>query len=583
MSILPGTAPFPIGYRITEVNEEKTVRSSRRVYPFPNRRIVYKLMGKNIILSSLTRTRTRMWVSVTLLFVAMSVILVFSATNHFNSLIELRKREIRRQVEIAMNTIQPYITKVNRGEMSREEALDNILPILRRMTYSSETMENYLFMSSYDGTMLVQPLEPWLQGTNQLKAVDAQGNYYIKDLIETAQSPEGEGFVSYYYPPPGSDNPGRKISFVKGIPELQCYLGTGMFYNDIVQLFREYLIGPLFFMVITFLSLLILTVFYLHPLFKSFQILVNSFHEISRNPESRPEIPFEIFNEDSDEYEILSGFDSMLDSIKTSRELLIQADKMASIGVLTAGVAHEINNPNQVILSRASLLNGLIAGLIPILDEYYQENGDFSINGSPYSEIRTSLLSHVEGITGSSRRISKLIEDLKSLSRDSSGMDLANVDINTIVKTSIDLCRSLPKISTESLTVDLSDELPAIRGNTQRLEQVCINILENAAQAITKENGRISVQTRLDSDKQQIVLTVEDNGSGIPQKNLKSIFDPFFTTKRESGGTGLGLSISRTIIHNHDGDIVFESTEGEGTMVQVHLPISEVSGKGQEV
>jgi len=300
----------------------------------------------------------------------MTVILLYSAGNHRNSLIELRKREIRRQVHIALNTVRPFIEQVEQGELSRQEALDRIAPILRRMTYSSETMENYIFMSTYEGIMLVGTLEPWLQGTYQLDAVDAYNNYYIKDLIETARSPEGEGFVSYYYPPPGSDNPGRKLSFVKGIPALQCYIGTGMFFKDIDKLFMDYLIGPLLFMPLTFAALLVLIVFYLRPLFRSFQILVNSFQEISRDPESRPEIPLDLFNEDSDEYEILSGFLFMLDSMHTSRDLLIQADKMASLGVLVAGMAHEINNPNQVILSRASLLEEQLDELIPVLEEY---------------------------------------------------------------------------------------------------------------------------------------------------------------------------------------------------------------------
>lgn len=502
----------------------------------------------------------------------MTIILFYSAGNHRSSLIELRKREIRRQVETAMNTIRPYIERVDSGDLSREEALERVVPLLRRMTYSGETMENYIFMSSYDGIMLVQPLEPWLQDTYQLDAVDAHGNTYIQDLIKTAQSPEGEGFVSYYYPPPGSDNPGRKLSFVKGIPALQCYIGTGMYFNDIDRLFRDYLIGPLLFMILTFVALLILIVFYLRPLFRSFQILVNSFHEISEDPESRPEIPLGLFNEDSDEHEILSGFLYMLDSMQNSRNLLVQADKMASLGILVAGVAHEINNPNQVILSRASLMEDLVEGIIPVLDEYHRENGDISIRGMEYTEVREALADHLKGITGSSRRIGKLVEDLKSLSRETSGDDWTDVDINALVTTSIDLCRSILDTSTNNLELQLADNLPRLRGNPQRLEQVCINLLQNAAQALQDNGGNIIVSTKTDPRHHLVILSVRDDGAGIPAEKLKMIFDPFFTTKRESGGTGLGLSISRSIIRDHGGDIRFESAEGRGTTVYVTLP-----------
>ena len=538
-------------------------------------------MTRNIILSSLTRTRARMLISLILLFLTMTIILFYSAGNHRKSLIDLRKREIRRQVEIALNTIRPYIDGVESGQLSREEGFDQILPLLRRMTYSSETMDNYIFMSSYEGIMLVQPLEPWLQGTYQLDSVDAYGNYYIRDLIEAARSPDGEGFVSYYYPPPGSDNPGRKLSFVKGVPALQCYIGTGMFFNDIDKLFREYLIGPLLFMLLTFAALLILIVFYLRPLFRSFQILVDSFHKISDDPESRPEIHLDLFNEDSDEYEILSGFLYMLDSMRTSRDLLIQADKMASLGVLVAGMAHEINNPNQVILSRASLLDDLMEEVFPILDEYYRENGDFTIRGMEYSEMRETLTDHIRGITGSSRRIGKLVEDLKSLSRETSAHEWTDVDINSVVTISVDLCRSILDTSVNSLELRLADDLPKLRGNGQRLEQVCINLLQNAAQALQDTGGKIFVSTETDPRKHSVILTVRDDGAGIPPDKLKMIFDPFYTTKRDSGGTGLGLSISRSIVRDHGGDILFESVEGEGTTVRVILSCHGNQEKGR--
>jgi len=211
----------------------------------------------------------------------------------------------------------------------------------------------------------------------------------------------------------------------------------------------------------------------------------------------------------------------------------------------------------------------------------YQEYGDFTVQGLPYTEIRQTLPEHIQAITKSSRRIGKLVQDLKSLSRDTSELSWTEVDLNSVVETSVDLCRNFMDGATDTIEIHTIDTLPEVHGNPQQLEQVCINLLQNAAQAIQDRTGRIIISTEADLQKQSILLTVRDDGVGIPPEKLKMIFDPFYTTKRESGGTGLGLSISRSIIRNHGGDISFESTEGRGTTVLVTLPFTTNSMKGE--
>ncbi|MBI9109181.1 MAG: cache domain-containing protein [Spirochaetales bacterium] len=668
-------------------------------------------MKRSIFITSLNRTTTRSGLSIILLFITMLVILFYLAQNYRTNLIDFRKMELKRQVEISLNTIDPILENVRNGSLSREEAVNEAASLVRRMTYTSETMNNYIFMSSYDGIMLVQPLEPWLQDTYQMDLKDSYGKYLIHDLIKTAQSPSGEGFVSYYYPPPGSDNPGEKLSYVKGIPELDCYVGTGMFFNDINELFREYLFGPMIIIIIVFTSIYILIIMYMRPLIRCFQFLLNTFQKISLNPDTVPKIPLVSFPQDSDEREILTGFENMIEKVQQSRielinsekryrylyeesmgvriivdrsglvsganksflralgfnteefdgrnlfdifnsgqeedleemvnrafdgtythawdfdlvdsegrlrtilfsdsrilpeddnkvlitgvditnrkiaersaaiqkEQLLQADKLASLGVLVSGVAHEINNPNQFILSNAGLLEDVWADVIPVLEEYYNDNGDFLIKGSNYSEMRKLVPEYLGGMTEGARRIGKIVSDLKSLSRDDSHHPWSDVDVNSILESAVNLCSNMIKKATDNFLIQLDDNIPPTYGNSQKLEQVFINLIQNAVQSLNDSSAEISIKTSCAANG-GIEVIISDHGRGIEPENLKRLFDPFFTTKRESGGTGIGLSISKSIIDEHRGSLKYSSSVGKGTIAAVYLP--DAAGQPKEM
>jgi len=661
-------------------------------------------MKRIIFFKSFNKTKMRTSLSVILLFITMLTILFYLAHNYRNNLIEFRKRELKRQVEMSLNTVEPILEQKRAGELSRDEALEEVANLVRRMTYKSETMNNYIFMSSYDGIMLVQPLEPWLQGTNQLESQDSYGKEFIRELIETARNPSGYGFVSYYYPPPGSDNPGEKLSYVKGIPELGCYIGTGMFFNDIDKLFREYLFGPLLIIIIGFSLVYVLIIIYMTPLVKCFQFLLKSFKAIALEPENPPHVPLESFSENSDERDILTGFEDMIDNMHKSRvnlihsekryrylyeesmgvriildkqgmisgtnhsfmrglgfnledfngrtlfdifdgdqtdelramvdeafnstlsltfaydfdlvdakgfsrtilfsdsqvlleeeskvlitgvditnrknaerkaalqkEQLIQADKLASLGVLVSGVAHEINNPNQFILSNAGLLEDVWKELLPVLQEYYEENGDFLIRGMNYTEIRALVPEYLGGMTEGARRIGKIVNDLKALSRDSAMEPWSDVNINDILESSVNLCSNMIQKATDNFSLELDNTLLPVCGSAQRLEQVFINLIQNGVQSLNEKNQGLSIKT-VDNPDGEIEINIHDSGCGIDPRNLKRIFDPFYTTKRESGGTGIGLSISKSIIDEHNGSMVYFSKIGEGTTVRICLP-----------
>lgn len=254
------------------------------------------------------------------------------------------------------------------------------------------------------------------------------------------------------------------------------------------------------------------------------------------------------------------------------REQIIQADKMISLGVLVAGIAHEINNPNNSIAMNVPLIQRAWKSLEPIADSHAAEHGDFSVAGLPYSEMKTLIPSLLDGIKGGSERIKNIVSGLKDYSRQDSGMPRTPVDVNCVVDQAVLILSNLIKKSTDSFTVRKKDGIPLIFASAQKIEQVLINLVQNSCAAICDKRGFLEIRTGYDPESDRVLLIVEDGGSGISQENLKYVKDPFFTTKRDMGGTGLGLSISTGIVEDYLGELSIESNQEKGTAVYVKIP-----------
>jgi len=207
-----------------------------------------------------------------------------------------------------------------------------------------------------------------------------------------------------------------------------------------------------------------------------------------------------------------------------------------------------------------------------ILDSYYRENGDFSLGGMNYSETRDTLSEYLSAITDSARRIESIVRSLKDYARQDQTDMNQRVDINAVVRSGLNLLSSMLKKSTAKLAVNLKPDLTAVRGNSQRLEQVIVNIIQNACQALENRNQGITISTGFDEAEKNIVLQVCDEGIGIPAQDIDKIKDPFFTSKRSQGGTGLGLSVTSAIIQEHGGTLRISSEVNRGTTVTILFP-----------
>lgn len=253
---------------------------------------------------------------------------------------------------------------------------------------------------------------------------------------------------------------------------------------------------------------------------------------------------------------------------------LMQADKMVALGTLASGMAHEINNPNNFILLNARVLSDSWENVIPILENYYEENGDFALGGMNYSEMRQNIPKLFSGILDGSNRIKQIVDELKNYLRGDIPDRGQPVNINDVLQSAVSLVSNMIKNATNHFSIEYGKNLPDLMGNFQQLEQVVINLLENACQAIEERNKGIFASTSFDPEKSSIILRIQDQGTGIAAENLRRITEPFFTTKAEMGGVGLGLSISSKIIEQHEGQMKVSSEFGLGTTVEIILPVT---------
>jgi len=268
--------------------------------------------------------------------------------------------------------------------------------------------------------------------------------------------------------------------------------------------------------------------------------------------------------------------ESRTQELKAQQMQLLHADKMTSLGVLVSGVAHEINNPCGILTLNFPFVREVFEQTSEILDEYQEQQGNFTVAGIDYERLKEVFPDTLEDMHIASRKIRGIVEDLKHFAlKDDASVDLTeSLDLNSLVKVSMRLVANQIKNSTDNFEVNFSEDIPAFKGAGQRIEQVIINLILNACQALNDKNQPILVTTYFDVKRQHVVLTIIDHGVGIKESDLGKLTDPFYTSKRKEGGTGLGLSVSAGIIRDHQGLLKFSSTEGKGTKVKLSLPLS---------
>ncbi len=251
---------------------------------------------------------------------------------------------------------------------------------------------------------------------------------------------------------------------------------------------------------------------------------------------------------------------------------LRESQKLASLGTLTAGIAHEISNPNTFLLMNAPLAKDIWAGIELELAQAATNHSDLKPAGLSFADAVERLPRLLDAIEDGAKRIDKIVTGLKTYSRQSPADTRELINISDAIESAATLTASRIREASEQFAVTVAPELPRIIGDRQRLEQVLINLILNACDAMPDTDGRIEIHADSDAAEGMVRITVSDNGVGIPSDQLAHVTDPFFTTKRDQGGTGLGLSIATGIVSDFGGQIKIESRLGQGTTVRLLLP-----------
>jgi len=260
------------------------------------------------------------------------------------------------------------------------------------------------------------------------------------------------------------------------------------------------------------------------------------------------------------------------------REQLVRADKLKSMGVMVGSVAHAVNNPVMTIEMGTENLSAYLAAIRPALDEYWMNHKEAEVLGKSRRCIDEQVQRILRGMHQGCERIASVIKNLRLFARPDEGYLNGYVSVNKVVESAILVCDEFINKSTNCFSTELAEALPDITGNEGHLEQMVVNLITNACQALTGREQRVSVITEYCDDT--IILRVCDEGRGISEEALPRVTDPFFTTREDLGGTGIGMAVSAQIIDRHHGRLRYRSEPGRGTTAEVFLPITLNNSRG---
>jgi two-component system, NtrC family, sensor kinase len=396
----------------------------------------------------------------------------------------------------------------------------------------------YIFCMDSKGNLTVHPSS---EGKNIFDAQDSNGFHFIREMCE-----KKSGWIRYPWKNPGDPTPRMKIVRYDYFPPWDWIVAVGSyedeFYREANEIRGRILESMVVLTILICLVAVVLVFFASKVLTDPIKHMLEVIRRVKRGRlEERMDV-----NSADELGELASAFNRMTEIIRKNKEIetnLAQQGKMASLGILSSGVAHEINNPLGVILGYASYIEGKIS---PDDPNY----------------------SYIHEIKRESKRCKKIVQDLLSYARTPQPA-LEETDVNALLEQIVDFAANHTDMHHVTVARDLAPGLPKIMVDGDQMRQVAINLILNAGASMA-EGGKLVVSTSLD-DEGFVNIRFADNGAGIPPENLEKIFEPFFTTK--ASGTGLGLAITRQIVEQHHGKIVIESEVGRGTTVTIRLPI----------
>lgn len=258
---------------------------------------------------------------------------------------------------------------------------------------------------------------------------------------------------------------------------------------------------------------------------------------------------------------------------KCMEKELIQNEKLTSLGLMTSGIAHEINNPNSFIAFNLPILRDYLDALLPIVDAYAEQHPDLELCRMTYPWLRQDMLKLLDNMEHGSRRIHTIVNNLRRFIRKGDRPEWQKVDLAALVERTTVMCRpELKRLKTFEITI--AEDIPPLVTDPDALQQILLNLLINAVHACEETDGRVHLGAATwGPGRSRIAIQISDNGTGIEDGLLAKIFDPFFTTKPPSSGTGLGLYVCHTLVEALGGKIQVETSPGRGSTFRVILDV----------
>ena len=260
---------------------------------------------------------------------------------------------------------------------------------------------------------------------------------------------------------------------------------------------------------------------------------------------------------------------------KKLQQKLTQSAKLASLGFLVSGVAHEINNPNNFITFNVPILKEYIEQILPFADRHLMNKEGVKILNMSYTEFKSDIFTLLRNIENGTQRISRIVAELRRFADIEKEVCFQQVDIGKTIEKTVQLCKGKISKMVRSFTTDIQKNLPFPTSDPDLLEQILINLIINAAQAADKNESRIGIRAFLPDDPPgHLCIEVTDNGMGMDKEIKDRIFQPFFTTKDPGQNTGLGLTVCQSLLETLRGAVEVESLLGRGSKFRVLIPIT---------
>lgn len=475
---------------------------------------------------------------------------------------------------------EPLNAFVGSGDYIADVESDIKVEVLNRILAIEFENEGYVFSGQWDGISLTGPAK----GKNMLDIQDKNGKYIVRELIALSKS--GGGFLEYEMPALEGKRSAPKLSYVEAIDDWNWYVGAGAYKEDIQQIVdqkaRELFWNNLLYLVLIVLvcSLVVSVAIFLENkvnkrVGEDLEVMKDFFREAVTK---KTYIDTTVFRYD-EFVQIAHLANKMLEEKNELEAMMLQTEKMDSLGKLSAGMAHEINNPLSAVLQGAQNLRRRLDISNKKTIDSIEHFGLDVVAFKKFLKHR-KILKFTQMIEVSGNRAANIVANMLSFSRTSEGQREI-IDSESLVEKVLGYLAADYDLKSDydfkriEISVNVSDDAQVIYGISNEIEQVLLNIIKNAAQAAigVAERRTPKIWIKVSGDQRASVIEIKDNGTGIEEDIVKRLFDPFYTTKPVGHGTGLGLFVAYFIVtKHHQGTLNVHSIPGQFTTFIIKLP-----------